>query len=87
MVVVVVAGGGVGGGAAGWIFVIKRGGSFVGMEPAQSRWRKGLMARGVGLRGACSPSLLLSSMVGGGGGRGGNGNVEMGGVLVAILVL
>ena len=74
---VVVASGG--GGAAGWIFVIKRGGSGVGMEPAQTRWRKALMSRGVGFR-ACSPSSMV-----GGGGR--SGNVEMGGVLVVVFAL
>ena len=63
--------------AAGWIFVIKRGGSSVGIEPAQTRWRKALMSRGVGFRGACSSLLLLllSSMVEGGGR---SRNVEMG---------
>lgn len=68
--------------AAGWIFVINSGESFVGTEPAQTRWRKALMSSGVGLRGCCSSSL----MVGGGGGTR-SGNVEMGGAVVVISVL
>ena len=36
--------------------------SFAGIEPAQTRWRKALMSRGVGLGGS---SLLLAMTVGG----------------------
>ena len=70
--------------AAGWIFVINKGGSGVGMEPAQTRWRKALMSRGVGLRGCCCCSSPPSMV----GGRGGSGNIALrggGGVLVIVV--